>query len=183
MARSRNKQIPNVHVRTAVDGRHEIDLICSVTQETRPAKIARAGGGSFEIHNQIATRIISCAMRPASLIGGSWMDNSNLVDMHIWLERISRQFKQEGKTILLRQCSLCRRDFAQGLDGSDWRPVYVGIFRVELLAKAASERWLNERCPGKQLPDDDVVRGLARVQQKPITVGSTLSRSIPPKSN
>jgi hypothetical protein len=109
------------------------------------------------------------------------MDNPSL-DIHIWLERNSRQFKQEGKTILLRQCSICRRDFAQGLDGPDWRPVYVGIFKVELLAKAASERWLNEKCPGKQLPDDDVVRGLTRAQQKAIPVGAALSRFIPPKN-
>src|ERR1700676_3914049 len=111
------------------------------------------------------------------------MDNSNPVDMHIWLERTSRQFKQEGQTILLRQCSLCRRDFAQGFDGPDWRPVYVGIFKVELLARPDSERSMNERCPGKQLPDDDVVRGLARVQQKAIPVGSALTRLIPPQSN
>ena len=111
------------------------------------------------------------------------MDNANLLHTHIWLERTSRQFKQEGKTILLRQCSLCRRDFAQGLDGSDWCPVYVGIFKVELLSKAASQRWLNEQCPRKMLPDDDVVRGLVRKQQKPIQVDSALSRFIPPKSN
>src|SRR6266403_601878 len=98
------------------------------------------------------------------------MNSPNLLDTHIWVERNSRQFTQDGQKILLRQCSLCKRDFAQGLDGSDWCPVYVGIFKVEILAKAASERWLNERCPGKQLPDDDVVRGLARAQQKAIPV-------------
>ena len=111
------------------------------------------------------------------------MGNTNLLDTHIWLDRNPRQFKQEGKTIILRQCSLCRRDFAQGLDGSDWRSVYVAIFKVELLANAASERWLNEKCPGKRLPDDDVARGLARAEQKASSLNFALSRNVLPKKS
>jgi hypothetical protein len=109
------------------------------------------------------------------------MNNPNLTYKHIWLERNSREFKQDDKTILLRQCSLCRRDFAQGLDGSEWRPVYVGIFTVELLGKAARDQWSNDKCPGKQLPDDDVIRGLARAQRKAIPANYTQSGFIAQK--
>ena len=92
------------------------------------------------------------------------MDKANLLHTHSWEERNPHQFKQAGKPILLLQCSRCSRDFALGLDGSGWRPVYVGIFKVELLAEAVSERWLIEKCPGEQLPDDDVVRWRARLE-------------------
>jgi hypothetical protein len=51
-----------------------------------------------------------------------------------------------------------RRDFAQGIDGSAWRAVYIGLFKVELLADAVNERWLNEECPKQRLPDDDQAR-------------------------
>lgn len=95
---------------------------------------------------------------------GGRMDKANLLHTHSWEERNPHQFKQAGKPILLLQCSRCSRDFALGLDGSGWRPVYVGIFKVELLATAVSERWLNEKCPGEQLRDDDVVRWLARLE-------------------
>jgi hypothetical protein len=84
------------------------------------------------------------------------------IDTHLWLERNPREFKQGDQTITLRQCSLCRRDFAQGLNGTDWSAVYVGIFKVELLPEAISDRWLNEKCPMRQLPDDDAARGLIR---------------------
>src|SRR6266404_4420872 len=107
------------------------------------------------------------------------MDNGNLLHTHSWSERKPHQFKQEGKTILLLQCSDCRRDFALGLDGSGWRAVYIGIFKAELLAQAHSKRWLNEKCPGRQLPDDDAVRGLARAEQKAISVDSALSHVVP----
>ena len=84
------------------------------------------------------------------------------LDTHLWLERNPRQFKQGGETITLRQCWLCRRDFAQGLNGADWSAVYVGIFKVEPLPKAINDRWLSEKCPTRHLPDDDVARGMIR---------------------
>ena len=88
------------------------------------------------------------------------VDNANLLRTHRWSNRNPRQFKQGGKTILLRQCSRCGRDFAKGLDGSDWYPVYLGAFTVEHLAKHVSELWLKEECPGIRLPGDDIARGI-----------------------
>jgi hypothetical protein len=42
------------------------------------------------------------------------MDDKN----HLWsTESIPHRIEQDGKTILLRQCSLCGRDFAQGIGG------------------------------------------------------------------
>jgi hypothetical protein len=83
------------------------------------------------------------------------MDDAN----HVWSNTNKpHRIEQDGRTILLRQCLLCRRDFAQGIDGSGWRAVYIGVFKVELLADAVNERWLNEECPKQRLPDDDEAR-------------------------
>jgi hypothetical protein len=89
------------------------------------------------------------------------MSNTDLLNTHRWTDR-PRKFKQGGKSILLRQCASCGRDFAQGLDGEKWIPVYLGAFRVEPLGKIASDRWLSEQCPQKRMPDDDVDRGIVR---------------------
>ena len=92
-------------------------------------------------------------------LAGMPMDSANLLHTHLWSHRNSRQFKQEGKTILLRQCSRCGRDFAKGLDGSERCAVYLGAFKVERLAQAINGRWLKEACPRMHLSDDDVARG------------------------
>jgi len=76
---------------------------------------------------------------------------------------------------------MCRRDFAQGFNGLEWCPVYVGVFKVEPLAEPARTRWLNEKCPSKPLAADDDDRALARAQQELIPPDSALSRLIPPK--
>jgi hypothetical protein len=89
------------------------------------------------------------------------MSNDDLVRSHLW-EGNPRQFKQDGKTILLRQCGRCGRDFALGLTGSDWCAIYLGALKVEPLAKSANERWLNEKCPGIRLPSDYADRGILR---------------------
>jgi hypothetical protein len=82
---------------------------------------------------------------------------------HIWSCRNnSRQLKQDGMTIILRQCSCCRRDFAQGIDGLDWRAAYLGVFKIELLADAISKQWLEEDCPKRRLPGDDIARPMRR---------------------
>jgi hypothetical protein len=83
------------------------------------------------------------------------MDNAN----HIWSGGNNpHRIEQDGTNIFLRQCSLCRRDFALGIDGLDWRAVYVGVFRVELLADVVNEQWLKEECPKQRLPGDDKAR-------------------------
>jgi len=88
------------------------------------------------------------------------MDNLNLLSTHLWEK--PRPFKQSGKTIFLRQCMRCGRDFAQGLDGEKWLPVYLGTFTVEALGKDERERWLNEKCPRMRLPNDNIDRGIVR---------------------
>jgi hypothetical protein len=78
---------------------------------------------------------------------------------HLWSrECIPRQITQDGKTILLRLCSLCGRNFAQRIDGPDWRAVHIGVFRVELLADAVNKRWREEECPRRRDPDDAIAR-------------------------
>jgi hypothetical protein len=88
--------------------------------------------------------------------------SADLLDTHRWSDGRFHQFRQDGKTLTLRQCSLCRRDFAQGFDGRSWQAVYVGAFKVDPLPKTVSDRWLQETCPMRQIPEDDDDRGLAR---------------------
>ena len=78
---------------------------------------------------------------------------------HVWSGGNSPQrVTQDGRTIFLRQCYFCHRDFALGIDGLDWRAVYIGVFKVELLADGVSARWLEEDCPKHRLPYDDIAR-------------------------
>ena len=72
------------------------------------------------------------------------MDDTDFLHTHLWSDANPRQFAQDGKTIKLRQCSRCRRDFAQGLDGASWDAVHLGVFKVNLLEKSVSDRWLQE---------------------------------------
>jgi hypothetical protein len=72
------------------------------------------------------------------------MSSTDLLKTHCWTDK-PRQFNQGGKSILLRQCASCGRDFVQGLDGEKWMPVYLGAFRVEPLGKVATDRWLSEQ--------------------------------------
>lgn len=78
---------------------------------------------------------------------------------HVWSGGVRpRRIEQDGRIIFHRQCSLCRRDFAKGIDGLEWRAVYIGVFKVELLADTTSKRWLEEQCPRYQLAEDDTAR-------------------------
>ena len=78
---------------------------------------------------------------------------------HVWSGgNNGHRVKQDGGAILLVQCSFCRRDFAKGIDGFDWRAVYLGVFKVELLSDAVNKRWLEEQCPKSRLPDDESAR-------------------------
>lgn len=82
---------------------------------------------------------------------------------HIWSGGNNPHWiKQDGSTVLLLQCSSCRRDFAQGIGGLDWRAVYIGVFKIELLADAISSRWLEEDCPKYRRADDDIARTTRR---------------------
>jgi len=77
---------------------------------------------------------------------------------HSWSsESIRSQIEQDGQTITLRHCRACGRDFAFGIDGPRWRAVYIGVFRVEPLSEAVSQRWLEE-CPKQWLLEDDKAR-------------------------
>jgi len=82
-----------------------------------------------------------------------------VLQTHLWTHTNPRRFKQEGELIFLRQCSRCGRDFAKGLDGSDWCAVYLGAFKVERLAGAINDQWLKEQRPMMRLPADDAARG------------------------
>lgn len=81
---------------------------------------------------------------------------------HVWSGgNAPHRIKQDGATVLLRQCSSCRRDFAKGIDGLDWHAAYIGVFKVELLADAVSAPWLEEECPKQRLSVDDTARNHA----------------------
>jgi len=86
---------------------------------------------------------------------------NDLLNTHRWSEN-PRQFTQNGKTIILRQCARCRRDFALGLDGASWNAVHLGVFKVVVLAEDVNDRWLHEPCPEERSPLDDVDRGRSR---------------------
>ena len=101
-----------------------------------------------------ATALAACGLVPN-------MSNADTLSTHLWA-RNPRYVKQGGKVILLRQCSRCGRDFAKGLDGFDWCPVYLGAFKAEPLGNEARERWLNQKCPRTRLLSDDVDRGIIR---------------------
>jgi hypothetical protein len=91
------------------------------------------------------------------------MDNTNAPQTHVWADGDTpHQVKQDGRVVLHHRCLRCGRDFAQGLDGAAWQAVYIGIFKVELLADRVSDRWLREECPQRLLPDDDVSRATRR---------------------
>jgi hypothetical protein len=47
-----------------------------------------------------------------------------------------REIKQDGRAIFHHRCVRCGRDFAQGLDGSGWHAVYVGVFKIDFLPMA-----------------------------------------------
>ena len=61
------------------------------------------------------------------------------------------------------RCLRCGRDFAQGFDGVySWEAVYIGLLRIERLAKSVTERWLSEPCPGSPRPEDDELRAMRK---------------------
>jgi hypothetical protein len=84
------------------------------------------------------------------------MDNVHLLHTHVWSDgNTPRQIMQDGRTIIHQRCLSCGRDFALELDGSGWHAIYVGAFRVELLAESVTRRWLGEECPKQPLWDQD----------------------------
>ncbi len=87
------------------------------------------------------------------------MSNTDLLHTHNWSNGQFRQFRQDGKTLTLRQCSLCRRDFAQGF-GPKWQAAYVSVFKVDPLPKTVSDRWLQDPCPMRQIAE-------AKIEQFP----------------
>jgi hypothetical protein len=87
------------------------------------------------------------------------MKNGNPSRTHVWANGTTlHQILQDGRTIAHQRCVRCLRDFAFELDGTGWHAVYVGAFRVELLAEKVNERWLGEACPKKILLADHIDR-------------------------
>ncbi len=102
----------------------------------------------------------------SSIVGP--MDKTDLLHTHPWSAGTPRQFNQDGKTLTLRQCSRCGRDFALGLDGEGWQAAYIGVFKVQPLPKFVTQRWLQEVCPREHLPQDDADRRLVSHSQMPL---------------
>jgi hypothetical protein len=83
------------------------------------------------------------------------------LETHQWSDGTTpHPINQDGRTILHFRCLRCGRDFAQGADQSAWQALYVGIFRVELIAESVSARWLADDCPGRLLESDQDDRGM-----------------------
>jgi hypothetical protein len=85
------------------------------------------------------------------------MKNGKILQSHEW-SPIPRQILQDGRTLAHQRCVRCARDFVFELDGSGWHAVYVGVFRVELLAEQVNQQWLSEECPKQMLSADNVDR-------------------------
>jgi hypothetical protein len=83
------------------------------------------------------------------------VDNTDALRTHSFSESNPRQIKQDGGSLLLVRCEQCGRDFAQGSNSAGWQAAYVGVFRVEFLARSVNHRWLTEACPGRLVPADD----------------------------
>ena len=85
---------------------------------------------------------------------------TDLLNTHVWSDGGVSRFRQDGRTLTLRHCVRCGRDFATELDGEHWQAVHIGVFRIEPLHENVSDRWLREACPMRRIPEDDDDRGL-----------------------
>ena len=106
------------------------------------------------------------------------MTNGYPLQTHVWADggAAPHQIMQDGRTIVHQRCLRCGRDFALELDGSGWHALYVGVFRVELLAESVTARWLTEECPRQFLwTQDEEARAMRRspVQSEPAPTDAT----------
>jgi hypothetical protein len=99
-----------------------------------------------------------------------FMTNGYPLQTHVWADEGAspHQIMQDGRTIVHQRCLRCGRDFALELDGSGWHALYVGVFRVELLAESVTARWLTEECPRQFLWTQD--QEARAMRQSPISV-------------
>jgi len=80
------------------------------------------------------------------------MNTANTLGTHVFsdgLEGGPRLITQGGKSIYYHRCFNCGRDFGLGLNGGSWRAIYVGMFRIDLLADSVNDQWLSQPCPGQ----------------------------------
>ena len=81
------------------------------------------------------------------------------LDSHIFSgDSPPRELYHDGKLYLHQRCAKCGRDFMREPDSTDWKAVYIGAFKVELLADSVTERWITEECPGRILESDNEQR-------------------------
>jgi len=92
------------------------------------------------------------------------MREGDKLDTHLWAaDQALHRIEQDGKTIVYWRCLRCGRDFAEGFDGVNaWEAVYVGVLRIERLAKSVTDIWLFEPCPGEPRLGDDELRAVRR---------------------
>jgi hypothetical protein len=99
---------------------------------------------------------------------------SNSLQTHFWSNGpTSHQIFQNGRTMVHQRCSRCGRDFAFELDGSGWHAVYVGAFKVELLAESVSQQWLTDQCPGQPLWEQDQRARTLRIREPDVVIPRT----------
>ena len=86
---------------------------------------------------------------------------SHQLDSHYWSDGNDYHgIRQDGVTINHRRCDRCGRDFGKGFNGDRWEAAYVGILRIERLARSVTQRWLSEPCPGEVRREDDELRAM-----------------------
>lgn len=83
-------------------------------------------------------------------------DSSASWNSHQWLGHRPRRFELEsGQSIVASHCSACGRDFVTDESSGAHFAARVSIFSFYRLYDEVTQRWVNERCPGKRLPTDD----------------------------
>jgi hypothetical protein len=75
---------------------------------------------------------------------------------HQWFQPNPRRLELEsGVSVFQRRCTRCGRDFLIDRSSGVRYAVHASIFSFHRLHDEVTQRWLNERCPGKRLPSDE----------------------------
>jgi len=69
---------------------------------------------------------------------------------HKWVDR---KIQVGDDSLVHRHCKNCGRDYMLSPVG-EWSAVHVGVFTLDPLDKSTNRRWLSEKCPGRQLPEE-----------------------------
>jgi len=122
--------------------------------QTRPAQPTSWGNPHSRLPGNIdrSSRSLDSA-RALSTRGLSLLSTNDFAQLPTNSYRSSLAIRFPKVTIkmaeqsITERCFRCGRDFGHELNGARWKAVYVGIFRMELLADRVTDRWPPEKCP------------------------------------